>query len=122
MKKPIKTTKAIKQQFDIRQYSDDIESVEYPYPDMGLEFLISVTKLREMAADMEKQGVTHLALESTWDYSNNVILRVETPEEVEIRFKEDMKKYRQHQKSVKDKQKLKIIEEAKKLGLKVSEQ
>ena len=121
MKKPIKTTKAVKQKFDIRQYSDDIDSVEYPYPDMGLDFLISVSSLQNMLNDMEKNGATHLALECTWDYSSNVILRVETPEEVDTRFKKEMWEYQQHQKSIKDKQKLKIIEEAKKLGLKVSE-
>ena len=120
MKKPIKQQSVKPIKFDLTKYYESLENIETNY-DLGLSCFISPENLRKMAGDIEKSNATHFAVGSGWDHSENLVVKLETEEESENRYKENMKKYRKSQKAKEEVAKKKLIKDAEKLGLKISE-
>jgi len=110
MRKPTKTPK------EIREDSSLLSS----YCSYSPEDLMSIANY------MIENGIMYLGLEITGHdgYLEPQAVRMETPEEVEKRYNKEIKEwaiYKEKQKVKKEKRKMQLIQEAKKLGLKVEE-
>jgi hypothetical protein len=82
--------------------------------------------LRKIADDMEQRNIISIEIESGgWESCIEIYeTSLETPEQAEIRYQQEMKVYQKHKEveaKKKESRREAIISEAKKLGLKVSE-
>lgn len=85
-------------------------------------------RLRQIADEMDEQGILYLELEADAGYNNVDFIckayRMETPEELDKRYEKEINAYEKERKKAaekKAKRKSELIKEAKKLGLKVEE-
>ena len=88
-----------------------------------IEVVYSPDDLRDIAYSMETQNLEGIMLEASYETSDFVEFRRETPREASVRYGKELKKWnkwKEDQKKAKQKKKDRLIREAKKLGLKIS--